>query len=241
MAKERLQRVLAAAGVASRRQCEELILEGRVKVNGQRVNELPAFVDPDVDTIIVGSRHIKPAAKVYFLLNKPKGVACVENDPRHRKAVDMIGPGHVRLFCADKFDTDATGIVLITNDAQMIERLGNPDYRIAKTYVVGVKGVITEEAVEKMRKGIWFSDGKGKPESVKLIRSSQNESLLEFVLISELHRQIRRMLAKVGYDLKSMTRTQIGKLTTAKLPGGKSRRLTKQELEYLQKTLHFVD
>ena len=128
MAEQRLQKVLAAAGVDSRRKCEELILEGIVRVNRKVVDKLPAFVDPDKDIITVNSRKIRAARKVYFILNKPKGVICTNRDPQGRKkAIDIIHTNE-RIFCVGRLDADTTGLIFLTNDSELSNRLTHPRY-----------------------------------------------------------------------------------------------------------------
>ena len=236
MAKQRLQKVLAAAGVDSRRNCEELILSGIVRVNRKIVDKLPAFVDPQQDVITVDGKTIRPAQKVYFLLNKPKGVVCTSNDPQGRKtAIDLIQTRE-RIFCVGRLDTDTTGIIVLTNDSELANRLAHPRYGLSKTYVVGVRGQITGEQVEKLKKGIWLSEGKTGPASVKILRRGHTESLIEVTIGQGLNRQVRRMLAKVGLPVKTLTRTRIGKIEISGLGVGKSRPLTPAEVAYLEKT-----
>ena len=146
MSEQRLQKVLAAAGVDSRRKCEELILDGVVRVNRKVVDKLPAFVDPAKDIITVDGRKIQAAQKVYYLLNKPKGVVCTNRDPQGRKkAIDIIHSDQ-RIFCVGRLDIDTTGIIILTNDSELANRLTHPRYGLAKTYVVRVKGQIVGEA-----------------------------------------------------------------------------------------------
>jgi len=236
MAKERLQKVMAAAGVASRRKCEQLILSGLVRVNRQVVDKLPAFVDPEKDVIIINGRKIQPERKVYFLLNKPKGVICTNFDPQGRKkAIDLV-PASERTFCVGRLDADSTGIIILTNDSELANRLTHPRYRVPKTYLARVKGQITGEAVEKLKSGVWLAEGKTERASVKILKRSHKESLIEITIRQGLNRQVRRMLAKVGLLVKSLKRTQIGKLTARGLGLGKFRVLTKAEVAYLKKT-----
>ncbi|MHC4585144.1 MAG: pseudouridine synthase, partial [Planctomycetota bacterium] len=132
MAEQRLQKVLAAAGVDSRRKCEELILEGVVRVNRKVVDKLPAFVDPAKDIITVNSRKIRAARKVYFILNKPKGVICTNRDPHGRKKAIDIVHANERIFCVGRLDADTTGLIILTNDSELSNRLTHPRYGIAK-------------------------------------------------------------------------------------------------------------
>jgi 23S rRNA pseudouridine2605 synthase len=235
MAGQRLQKVLAASGIDSRRNCEELILSGVVQVNGQVVDKLPAFVDPEKDVITVHGRKIRPARKVYFLLNKPKGVICTNRDPQGRKkAIDLINTSE-RIFCVGRLDADTTGIIILTNDSELANRLAHPRYELPKTYVVGIKGQITGEQIEKIKRGIWLAEGKTGRASAKIFKRGHKESSIEVTIRQGLNRQVRRTLAKVGLSVKSLTRTRIGKLTARGLGPGKSRPLTQVEVASLRK------
>ena len=146
MAEQRLQKILAAAGIASRRNCEELILEGCVRVNRKVVDTLPAFADADKDVITVNGRKIQAAKKVYYLLNKPKGVICTNADPEGRKkAIDII-KAQQRIFCVGRLDIDTTGLIILTNDSELTNVLTHPRYELPKTYVACIKGMITADA-----------------------------------------------------------------------------------------------
>jgi len=232
---QRLQKVLAAAGVDSRRKCEELILDGAVRVNRKVVDKLPAFVDPEKDLITVNGRKIHAAQKVYFLLNKPRGVICTNRDPQGRKrAIDLVRTDE-RIFCVGRLDADTTGIIILTNDSELANRLTHPRYGLAKTYVVRVKGEIAGERIEKLKRGIWLAEGKTGRASVKILKRGHKESLIEVTIRQGLNRQVRRILAKVGLSVKSLTRTRIGKLSSRGLGVGKFRTLTKAEVAYLKK------
>ncbi len=202
MTEQRLQKVLAAAGVDSRRKCEELILDGTVRVNRKVVDELPAFVDPQRDVITVNGKRIRAAQKVYFLLNKPKGVICTNRDPQGRKkAIDIVRATE-RIFCVGRLDAGTTGLIILTNDSELTNRLTHPRYGLAKTYVVRIKGEIAGEQIEKLKKGIWLAEGKTGRASVKILKRGHKESLVEVTIRQGLNRQVRRMLAKVGSRLK---------------------------------------
>ncbi|MBN2456074.1 MAG: rRNA pseudouridine synthase [Sedimentisphaerales bacterium] len=234
MPKERLQKILAAAGLGSRRNCEKLILQGLVKVNGKLVNELPAFADSDVDMITLDNKKVAPGKKAYFILNKPKGVICTSRDPQGRKkAIDLI-PFNQRLFCVGRLDAETTGILLLTNDGQLANKLTHPRYGVAKTYVANIKGRISTEAIERLKKGVWLAEGKTSRASVKILRRSYKESLLEITLKEGRNREIRRLLAKVGYPIKALKRTHIGRLNLRGLGIGKFRKLNESEIRYLQ-------
>jgi 23S rRNA pseudouridine2605 synthase len=235
MAEQRLQKVLAAAGIDSRRKCEELILSGQVRVNRKVVDTLPAFADPDKDVITVNGKTIHAAQKLYYLLNKPKGVICTNSDPHGRKkAIDLV-PTRDRIFCVGRLDADTTGLIILTNDSELTNKLTHPRYGIAKTYAVRIKGQIAAEQVEKLKKGIWLAEGKTGRASVKILKRRHNESSIEITIRQGLNRQVRRMLAKVGLPVKSLARTRLGKLTIKGLGVGKFRTLTRVEVAYLQK------
>ena len=235
MARERLQKVMASAGVASRRQCEELILQGVVRVNGEVVDELPAFADPDADVITVSGKRLKQPRREYYLLNKPKGVICTSNDPQGRpQAVDLVSTKE-RIFCVGRLDAETTGLIILTNDAELTNLLTHPRYKVPKTYVARVTGHVDSKAVEKLRKGIWLAERRTSQASVKLLKSGRSESLLEVTIREGLNRQVRRMLARVGLPVQSLKRTRIGKLKLAGLGVGRYRPLTKAEVASLKR------
>ena len=235
MAEQRLQKVLAAAGIDSRRKCEELILEGAVRVNRKVVDTLPAFVDAETDVITVNGRKILTANKVYFLLNKPKGVICTNSDPQgRRRAIDIV-KSRERIFCVGRLDIDTTGLIILTNDSELTNKLTHPRYGLPKTYAVRVKGMIDGPAIEKLKKGIWLAEGKTSRAAVKVLKRSHRESSIEIIIKQGINRQIRRMLAKVGLNVKSLRRSKIGKIGDRGIGVGKFRSLTKAEIEYLNK------
>jgi 23S rRNA pseudouridine2605 synthase len=235
MALERLQKILASAGVASRRKCEELILEGLIRVNGKIVEGLPAFADLDKDVIMVGGTRVRQERKVYFLLNKPKGVICTNFDPQHRtKAIDLI-PSRQRIFCVGRLDVETTGLIILTNDTDMANRLTHPKYGLNKTYLAEVKGRIDTKHIEKLKKGIWLSEGKTSQTRVEILNRGPTHSLIEVRMAERLNRQVRRMLARVGLPVKSLKRTGIGRITDRGLGIGKFRLLSPAEVEYLKR------
>lgn len=235
MAKVRLQKILSAAGVDSRRNCEQLILEGQVRVNGKVVDTLPAFVEPGVDKITVGGRRIEAAQKVYYLLNKPRGVICTNSDPQgRRKALDLVHSKE-RIFCVGRLDADSSGLIILTNDSELTNRLTHPKYDLAKTYRVEVTGKLTGETIDKLKKGVWLSEGRTGRAAVKVVHRGRQFSTLEIMIKQGLNRQIRRTLARVGLGVKSLTRTKIGKIDLRGVGVGKYRQLTRPEVEYLKK------
>jgi len=235
MSEQRLQKVLAAAGVASRRKCEELILEGVVRVNRKVVDKLPVFVNPGEDLITVNGKKVHTAPKVYFLLNKAKGVICTNSDPQGRKkAIDIVKVPY-RIFCVGRLDIDTTGIIILTNDSELTNRLTHPRYELPKTYVAQVKGEIEPKMVETLKKGIWLAEGKTGKAAIKILKRGRRESAIEITIRRGLNRQIRRMLAKVGLKIKSLKRTKIGNITDKGVGVGNFKPLTKAQVDYLKK------
>jgi 23S rRNA pseudouridine2605 synthase len=233
--KQRLQKILAAAGIDSRRKCEELILEHAVSVNGEIVNELPAFADPEKDDIRVDGQRIKRAEKEYFLLNKPKGVICTSSDPQRRsKAIDLVDCPE-RVVCVGRLDVDTIGALILTNDLELVNRLTHPKYELSKTYHIVVRGRVEGADVEKLKKGVWLSEGKTQGAAVKIIRRSHLETTLQVVISQGLNRQIRRMFSLLGYKVKSLKRTQIGDIVLKGIAAGNYKRLTKPQLAYLKR------
>jgi 23S rRNA pseudouridine2605 synthase len=204
-------------------------------VNGKVVDKLPVFVDPERDAITVSGKRVRAAEKVYFLLNKPKGVICTSSDPQgRRKAVDMVTVRE-RIFCAGRLDADTTGLIVLTNDSELANRLTHPRYGLSKTYVAQVRGKVEGEAAAKLRGGIRLAEGRTGRASVKILRASHKDSRIEITIRQGLNRQVRRMLAQVGLPVKSLKRTRIGKLDDRGLGVGRFRRLTRGEIAYLKR------
>jgi 23S rRNA pseudouridine2605 synthase len=237
VAKIRLQKILANSGIDSRRNCEELILEGAVRVNRKVVEELPAFADPDQDIITVHGRRIESAAKVYFLLNKPRGVICTNKDPQGRKkAIDLV-PGSQRVVCVGRLDADTTGAIILTNDSELVNRLTHPKYKIAKTYEVVLKGRLDSKAIEKIQKGVWLSEGKTEPAKIRFIKRGPEENVLEVTITQGMNRQVRRIFSRFGLKVKRLKRTQIGSLTLKGIGPGNFKPLTRKQIIYLTRPL----
>ncbi len=226
---------MAAWGVASRRACEDLIEEGCVRVNREVVDQLPAFVDPERDVITVNGRRIKPADKVYFLLNKPKGYICTNSDPYGRKkAIDLVETSE-RVFCVGRLDVDTSGLILITNDSELSNRLTHPRYEIPKTYEVRLKERLDADDIDKLKKGVWLAEGKTNRAKVSVLKRGGNETFLEIVIQQGLNRQIRRMFARIGYKVKGLKRLKIGNISIKGIPIGGHKKLTQSQVNYLKR------
>ena len=230
----RLQRVLALAGFGSRRKCEELILEGRVEIDHQTVQELGVRVDTDRSEVRVDGESIRLPKKSYFMLNKPPGVVTTNSDPSGRpRVVDLI-PGGESMFAVGRLDKGTSGLILVTNDGELANRLAHPRYGVEKTYRVEVEGHPSPEVLTKIRKGIRLSEGMMRVASIRVKSRNKNRTVLQMVLAEGRNREIRRILASVGHKVRVLQRTGIGPLRLDDLPEGAHRELTVQELKSLR-------
>jgi 23S rRNA pseudouridine2605 synthase len=231
--KERLQKVLAQAGVASRRKCEEFITAGKVKVNGVVVTELGTKVDPQNDRIEVNGEPIKLEEKVYILLNKPIGVVSTASDPQGRKTVvDLVGIEQ-RVYPVGRLDLDTSGLLIMTNDGELANGLMHPRHEIDKTYRAWVKGIVTGEKAKQLAKGVELEDGPTAPAKVRILETGPDETLLEITIHEGRNRQVRRMCEAIGHPVKSLHRTQVAFLKLGRLRYGEMRHLTPGEVERL--------
>lgn len=235
MSTERIQKILAAAGFGARRACESLVVDGRVSVNGKVVRRLPVLVDPQRDRIVVDGKPVRPQRLVYFLLNKPRHVFCTHNDPSGRtRAVDLLVGVRERVFPVGRLDADSSGLLLLTNDGELAQKLTHPSYSTPKTYRVEIEGCPPAEELDRLRRGVWLSEGKTAPASILITHRERAGLVLEITLREAQNREIRRMLAKIGHKVRRLTRIRMGKLSIRKLSVGAFRPLTRQEVEYLR-------
>ncbi len=228
----RLQKVLAQAGVASRRAAEILIAEGRVEVNGKPVTEQGVRVDPERDHIRVdGSRIPAPRRHVYLALNKPKGVISTMEDPEGRPTLTEYLPRNVpRLFHVGRLDFETTGLLLMTNDGDLAQRLSHPSYEVSKTYLADVDGVMDNHALKRLEKGVTLDDGFVKADKVKLVTRGNDRTLVQVTLHSGANRVVRRMMDAVGFPVSKLSRISFGPIRLGTLPIGETRELTRDEL-----------
>jgi 23S rRNA pseudouridine2605 synthase len=232
---QRLQRVLASAGIGSRRECELIILEGRVEVDGEIVATLGTKVDPEKQKIFVDGQRIHLQRLEYYMLNKPPGVLSTSNDPSGRARVIDLIKSQQRVYNVGRLDQSSEGLILVTNDGELANKLTHPKYGIRKTYHVKVDGVPTGEQLRSLEEGVYIAEGKAKAESAKLLRKSEPNSWLEIVLSEGKNREIRRILAKLGHKVRVLKRVAIGPLKLADLPVGAHRRLLPQEVKLLKR------
>jgi 23S rRNA pseudouridine2605 synthase len=228
----RLQKVLAGAGVASRRACEVLISEGRVEVNGKVVTEQGRRVDPDTDVIRVdGSRIPPPRRHRYLVLNKPRGVVSTMDDPEGRRTLtDLLPDRQGRLFHVGRLDSDTEGLILLTNDGDFAHRLAHPSYEVPKTYLAEVAGVVGRDVLARLRAGITLEDGLVRPIAVKLVSTSGDRSLVKITLHEGRNHVVRRTMEAVGHPVRRLSRTGIGPVRLGTLRTGEVRELTRDEL-----------
>ncbi len=230
---ERLQKVLSAAGVASRRHIEEMVHEGRILVNG-RPARIGQRVNPDADTVEVDGTTISLRSDlVYYLLNKARGVVSTAADPQGRPTVLDGLPAEVRVYPVGRLDMESEGLILLTNDGELADRIMHPSGGCEKEYLVAVDGRISPGALRSLRDGVELPDGVTAPTRV----SSPQRGVLRIVLTEGRNRQVRRMCAAVGLTVTRLVRTRIGPLRETRLRPGDWRELTKSELRALESSL----
>ncbi len=234
---ERLQKVIARAGIASRREAERLIREGRVSVNRSTVTELGTKVDPACDVIVVDGKKITSLpAHLYIMLHKPPGYVSTLRDPEKRPiVVDLLGSVGTRVFPVGRLDYDAEGLLLLTNDGPLAHRLHHPRYGIRRTYEVKVKGVPSEEALARIRTGIPLEDGMTLPARARFLRKAIHNSWMRITLCEGRNRQVKRMCTAVGHPAIKIKRVSFGTLTLGTLEPGRHRYLTREEVKSLYK------
>jgi 23S rRNA pseudouridine2605 synthase len=226
---ERLQKILAKAGLGSRRSCEELIAEGRVTVNGE-VAELGRRADGTQDRIAVDGIPLPGRqGSAYYLVNKPVGVICTAADPQGRPTVTALVPAEPRVFPVGRLDIATEGLIVLTNDGELTFRLSHPSFGVAKEYVVEVEGRLSREALGRLRRGVELEDGVTAPAKVSLV----GPSVARVVIHEGRNRQVRRMCEAVGYPVRRLVRTRIGVLSDSSLAPGQWRDLTGPEIRGL--------
>jgi 23S rRNA pseudouridine2605 synthase len=231
----RLQKVLAQAGVASRRSAEHLIEQRRVEVDGQVVTEFGLRVDPSVSVIRVDGERIPPVSpNAYLVLNKPRGVVTTMSDPQGRPSIaDYVQDRAERLYHVGRLDTDTEGLLLLTNHGEFAHRLAHPSYEVSKTYVAEVEGVLKPGTIRQLLDGVELDDGPARADTVKIVSKAPGRTLVEMSLHQGRNRIVRRMFDTVGHPVRRLTRTAIGPVRRGDLRTGELRELDAKELGQL--------
>ncbi|NLN07387.1 MAG: rRNA pseudouridine synthase [Firmicutes bacterium] len=232
----RLQKYLALCGVASRRAAEKIIAAGRVRVNGRKVTRMGVLVDPSADRVEVDNLIVRPAEQYeYILLYKPEGCVTTMKDPLGRPTVkDLVRDVGVRVFPVGRLDRDTSGLLLLTNDGELANRLTHPSFGIEKEYLARVKDLPSRETLQRLAAGIMLAEGMTAPAKVRLIKGGRPTSLLSLTLKEGRNRQVRRMLEAVNHPVVSLKRVRLGPLTLKGLRRGEWRRLRAQEVKALR-------
>lgn len=232
---ERLQKVLAAAGIASRRECEELILEGRVEVDHQVVSELGTRVERATQEIHVDGEPLPRPKLVWYAIHKPTGVVSTANDPSGRpRVIDLLPPSLGRLYNVGRLDMGSEGLILATNDGELANQLMHPSHGVEKTYHVQVAGHPEPELLKQLQKGIYFAEGKAQVVGARIKSRRKQSTILEIILAEGRNREIRRMLAKVGHKVQKLVRVAVGPIRLADMPAGAYRQLSPKEVQDLR-------
>lgn len=228
----RLQKLLALAGIASRRGSEVLMLNGSVEVNGEVVTRLGTKVDPGKDVVRVSGKRLPPiSGKVYLALNKPRGVVSTMSDPEGRRNLsDLVADRPERLFHVGRLDTDTEGLIILTNDGDFAHRLAHPSYEVDKTYVAEVSGEIFPNVRKRLLAGVTLEDGPVTVTKARIMETRKDKSIIELVIHEGRNRIVRRLLDHVGHPVTRLTRTRIGPVRLGTMKPGEMRDLSREEL-----------
>ena len=235
----RLQRVLAAAGLGSRRACEQLIEEGRVEVDGKKVVVQGMRVDPASAIIKVDGLRIATAPdNVYIVLNKPIGVVSTMSDPEGRPSLqEYVGDRNARLFHVGRLDVDTEGLILLTNDGDLAHRLSHPSFGVEKTYLAEVTGPVARDVGKRLKHGIELEDGLVQVDSFRLVSQVGSRVMVELSLHEGRKHVVRRLMAEVGHPVTRLVRTDVGPISLGNLKPGKQRKLSQQEIGALYRAV----
>jgi 23S rRNA pseudouridine2605 synthase len=230
----RLQKFLAEAGIASRRASEQIILEGRVAVNGETVAGLGAKVDPLHARITVDGKPIRARRKIYLALNKPRGLVCSRNDEHARPTIyDLLPKEWSHLHSVGRLDFNSEGLIFLTNDGELSLRLTHPRYGVHKRYLATVDGSVDHEMLKKFLRGVFAEGERLKAEKARLVSGGSSQSVVELDLAEGKYREVRRLFETQGRTVKRLQRIQIGKIKLGELRPGKWRTLTEPEIKSL--------
>ena len=230
----RLQKFLASCGLGSRRACEEFVTSGRVTIDGRRVSKLGTTVDPSAQEVALDGERLRIERKKYFALNKPRGVVCTNRDPAGRpRVVDLFPAKGPRLFPVGRLDEESEGLLIVTNDGDLAQKLAHPKYRIYRTYQVHVAGVPNRATLDSLEAGAYFAEGRFRVHSAKLLKKQGQSAHLEVVLTEGQNREVRRLLARAGHKVMKLKRVAFGPIRLGRLKRGEHRPLKHAELEEL--------
>jgi len=230
--------VLAAAGVASRRECEQLILEGRVEVDRKVVTELGTRVDRQRQEIRVDGEVLPRQKLLYFAVHKPPGVVSTARDPAGRpRVIDLLPPNTPRLFPVGRLDASSEGLILVTNDGDLAQGLTHPRHGVEKTYHVQVAGQVEREVLALLQRGMHLAEGFAHVKHVRIKERRKRSTILEMVLDEGRNREIRRLLARTGHKVQRLKRVAVGPVRLGELPSGAARPLSKREIESLKRAV----
>ncbi len=232
----RLQKYMARAGVASRRKSEEIIKEGRVKVNGHTVIEMGTKVDPKKDRVSVDNRNIMiERHNVYIMLNKPIGYVSTLDDEKDRRIVtDLIDNVEQRIYPVGRLDIDTTGLMILTNDGDATFKITHPSTEIEKTYVAIVHGTPNKNSLEKFRNGLNIDGERTAPAKINILKNYEEDSILEISIHEGKNRQVRNMCEAIGHPVKKLKRIKVGEIELGELDEGKWRYLNDREIDYIK-------
>ena len=233
---ERLQKVIAQAGICSRRKAEELIIQGKVRVNGTVCDVLGTKVSGN-DTIEVNGTVLDKEDKVYYVMNKPKGVVCTSKDDKDRKTVLDYAPKGQRIYPVGRLDYDTSGVLLLTNDGEFCNRMIHPRYHLPKTYIVNVQGILTGEDIQRIKKGIVTSECTYQPAHVSVTQKdyTRNRCILELTIREGKNHQVKKMMEALGYEVRRLHRAKFAFIEVKDLKPGEYRRLKPFEIKQLNK------
>ena len=230
---QRINKLLAAAGLGSRRQVDELITDGRVEIDGKTITQVGVKVDADNAKISVDGEPLKRHRPLYFAVNKPAGVLCTNSDPEGRPRVIDLVPGQNRLFPVGRLDSSSTGLILLTNDGELAQRLAHPRNSVPKSYYVVVAGQVEMDSMRRLQRGIYLAEGFARVDGAKIRRVRKGCTEIEITLSEGKNREIRRVLARLGHKVITLRRLAIGPLRLATLPEGSYRPLSQEEVVQL--------
>lgn len=234
---ERLQKFLAEAGVASRRKAEELIVAGKIKVNGKTVTELGTKIDPRKDEITYLGKKIstKETKHIYIMLHKPEGYVTTAKEQFGRPAVlDLIKGVEERIFPVGRLDYDTSGLLLLTNDGDLTYKLTHPKHDVDKTYIARIYGTPTETDLQKFRRGVFVDGKRTKPAKIQILEKGERICTVEIIIHEGRNRQVRKMCEAIKHPVAQLKRVATGDLKLGDLPKGKFRHLTEKEVKYLK-------